>query len=169
MATLGGLYRFEEQDGVLVATGPILRIDRPSGAVFDDDGDLWIVRDFGAREGAHVFKVLAPSDGGVQTEDVIAQFQSPADDDPFAIKIAPEGFESELVSPGDVVIADRGVETNAPHAFYVYSRDAPVGDPLAYSEFLLPVGALSAYNGTNMADSRLHARWQRTPRALQQR
>ena len=148
----GGLYRFVEDDGVLIQEGPLVTIERPSAMTFTDDGTLWVIRDFGANDGGHLVRIHRPSDDDFETEVAIQQFQTPSDDDSFAVAVVPEGFESDLVRSGDLVIADRGAESNAPHAIYVYAPDDPQGDPDAYAEFLVAPPALAAYDGTNMND-----------------
>ncbi len=140
----GGIYRINHKSDDSYELGEqIASAANPSSLTFTPDGTLWWVHDFAGT----LFRVVSPSSGAPYiVEPVISSFLGSGDDDPIAVAAAPPGFSSTLVSPGDIIIGDRGVDDNPPQGVYVFPPALYTGAPLTgYSTFLVPTSSLSAY------------------------
>lgn len=87
----------------------LVPLNCPSPLVFSPNGELWFIPDFAGASG----KLAVLREDGTERraiKTVVRQFSGPEDDDPYALDLAPPGFESALVKPGDVLIVDCGVD-----------------------------------------------------------
>jgi len=139
----GGIYRINQNGDTYELGEKIAEGANPSSLDFTPDGALWWVYDLTAT----LFRVASPRTGAPYVVDtVISSFVGSGDDDPIVVAAAPPGFSSALISPGDLLIADRGVDANNPQGVYAFPPALYTGTPLTgYSTFFLPTASLSAY------------------------
>jgi hypothetical protein len=150
-----GIYKGGYVNGVLVAIEQVVSLDNPSGIAFDNAGDLYIVHDFTMA----LRVVRTPRNGApYTTEQLITNFAgTTADDDPIAIALVPPGFTGTNVAPGDLIIADRGYNDNAPDELLVYTPGQAMvagtpTDPAKYMRTLSSTYQLTAYNNVDLND-----------------
>lgn len=139
----GGIYRINQNGDVYELGEKIAEGANPSSLDFTPDGALWWVHDLTPT----LNRVASPRSGPPYIVDkVISSFVGSGDDDPVVVATAPPGFSSTLVSPGDVLIGDRGVDSNNPQGVYVFPPSLFTGTTFTgYSTFFLPTTALGAY------------------------
>lgn len=155
VASGGGIYKGRYDNGILIFDELVVGNTNPSGLAFTATGDIYYSHDFDSALGVvHTPRTGAP----YAAEVVITEFITTLDDDPIAVAIAPAGFVSASVAPGDVILADRGIESNTPNGFFVYTPGSIPGeagtptDPTKYSRLLSPIGSLSGYDNIEMDD-----------------
>jgi hypothetical protein len=114
----GGIYRAPKIasgnwafDPVPIVSG----LDRPSGLTVGPDGTIWWTHDFTMS----LRRLKAPWNSNT-VEDVIIDFGvAGTDDDPIDVTIAPTSFTGSMGQPNQVVIADRGTDTDPFNAIYL--------------------------------------------------
>jgi len=150
VANGGGIWRLDKVDGGYALGEQIVSTANPSGLAFTPNGDLWHLTDYAGT----VWRIPAPRLGAPYTNEmVISEFGGSGDDDSIQLVTAPPGFDGTNVDPGDLVIGDRGFDSNPPNAVFVYSPTLPVGDPGAYTTTLGSSPFLpSTYNDNDIND-----------------
>jgi len=139
----GGIYRIVDGQ----PSHRLARIQNVADMAFASDGALLVSQDYEGHisripPGSHKPTTIVTGGKGFSGGD--------PDDDPTGLCIAPEGFQSDKVSPGDLIVVDRGalqggrgphlnwlytVKPDAPHDTRVLHEDTdgqkpgPMGDP----------------------------------------
>ena len=152
----GAIYRVNTLSGGVMVVGDLVtQMDNPSSLAFTASGDLYVTQDYAGD----ISVIPAPRNGAPYTvSKVIEQFVGAGDDDPIAIGIAPAAFTGVVARPGDLIIADRGRDGDAPNDFYVYTPGSTPGDPgtptdpNAFINYLAPTPTLGAYDNVNIND-----------------
>lgn len=105
-ANAGGLYSASISSATV--GDKIVDLLLPSDLVVDRYGDVYITFDFSPP---HVAKISDPMGGPYRT-DLSGNYLGAGDDDPVAIDLIPAGFVHPTLSPGDIVLGDRGIDDN---------------------------------------------------------
>lgn len=138
----GGIYQAKK-----IASGnwsidpqPIVSgLDRPSGLAIETNGTIWWTHDFNNDFTRSLGRLKWPWSSNVP-ETIIADVSASAtpnlDDDAIDVTVAPANFSGGIGQPGMIVVADRGVDGDAPNAVYVVDPATTLLDQTNYNNFL---------------------------------
>ena len=145
----GGIYRAQK-----VASGnwsinptPIVSgLDRPSGLAIQTNGTIWWTHDYNNDFTRSLARLQWPWSNNVP-ETIIADVGDSSagslDDDAIDVTVAPFNFTGSIGQPGMIVVADRGVDGDAPNAVYVVDPATTLLDQTNYNNFLVSPTASS--------------------------
>lgn len=129
-ATDGGIYRATKVASGNWAVDPapiVAGLDRPSGLTVDGDGTLWWTHDYTMS----LRRLKFPWTNNT-VEEIISNFGSlDTDDDPIDVTIA------RLDGTNVVVVADRGVDGDAPNAIYLVDPATTTLGQTNYENYLV--------------------------------
>lgn len=121
----GGIYQATNSGPGAWTINPtpiVSGLDRPSGLAIQTNGTIWWTHDFNPDFSRAVARLKWPWSNNVP-ETIIADISPSgtpdADDDAIDVTVAPFNFSGSVGQPGWIVVADRGVDGDAPNALYV--------------------------------------------------
>ncbi|MCP4627727.1 MAG: hypothetical protein GY850_30045, partial [bacterium] len=127
---LYGLVRedISSWEGLYPVTGPqrgirLQHYDKPAGLIFDAAGNAFVSLDYSG------YIYMRTPGGANQTW--VSGFHS-GDDDPYGMTFAPPDFDGPNVSPGDIVVTDRGA--NGPDQIWSFSPSVSQGEKLVMDD-----------------------------------
>lgn len=138
----GGIYQAKKIGSGNWAIDPtpiVSGLDRPSGLAIQTNGTIWWTHDFNNDFTRSLARLKWPWTSNVP-ETIIADVSSSAtpnlDDDAIDVAVAPFNFTGSVGQPGWIVVADRGVDGDAPNATYVVDPATTSLDQTNYNLFL---------------------------------